>query len=743
MTRMVAGRISGGCTPTVLDSPCASHTGHDGVVTGHLSDAPSSLLLPKLPSSRQGRFLWMALLCVLLTKLAPTVIAQQSSDNETQVPWQRSLDTALIFAEQSGRPLLICVNADGEPASESLAARRYRNPDFVKLMEGFVPVIASAFQHTPQSHDERGRRIPCSRFGTITCEEHIALEPLAFQQWFEGLRVAPRHVGVDENGEVLFDLYLLSNLNLIDSTLRAEGRSGKRLPDPEQMSEQRLLASSDTRADELLENLFLNSKEKGRVQLVAASLDSNRSAQHPELIRLGLNDPSALVRRTAAEHASTQPNLLPADVLDRAASALHDSDSLVMRIAQELSAREDVEANKRGFLLRAARKPSGALDVPIWIPKLAIHQENTSEPIDERLLNGLAARLDKELAATPNDALLRTRLARVYLDLSRARALTGEEDVTHLWDLAHEESQRAIGAPDAPAAAHAVFARTDWLLGGAASDAAPAAALAIPGLFGEARSQLVAETLDVLVQARAEQTFEAMDAGELPEPSWISEMAAGARLLLRHPSATAWQRAAALDVIGSLRLDGLHTELAWLGVELHSTLPEMHEHLRWHLMRDGDPSNVKVAYVALLGTTSDQQKPTVTWFAAFAQLQAGDRLRDEQRAEEAATAYRDSLETFAVATSLDESLTNTAPYVSLAYCGLARLLLSDDDPVGAAEQLLVGVESNPGVLDTPDSSGLTPRLAAEAILTRLADDKPRPRKKTLSLAKRLQALLDV
>ena len=62
--------------------------------------------------------------------------------------------------------------------------------------------------------------------------------------------------------------------------------------------------------------------------------------------------------------------------------------------------------------------------------------------------------------------------------------------------------------------------------------------------------------------------------------------------------------------------------------------------------------------------------------------------------------------------------------------------------MGAAEQLLDGLESNPGALDTPDASGLTPRLAVETTLTRLADEKPKPRKKAQDYAKRLQGLLD-
>lgn len=44
-------------------------------------------------------------------------------------------------------------------------------------------VIASVYRHTPRDHDERGQRIPCPRFGSVTCGEHIAIEPLLFDKF--------------------------------------------------------------------------------------------------------------------------------------------------------------------------------------------------------------------------------------------------------------------------------------------------------------------------------------------------------------------------------------------------------------------------------------------------------------------------------------------------------------------------------------------------------------------------------
>ena len=55
------------------------------------------------------------------------------------IAWQRDLDDAIALQRATGKPLLICVNMDGEPASESLAGVHYRDPEFAALTAGFIP----------------------------------------------------------------------------------------------------------------------------------------------------------------------------------------------------------------------------------------------------------------------------------------------------------------------------------------------------------------------------------------------------------------------------------------------------------------------------------------------------------------------------------------------------------------------------------------------------------------------------
>ena len=102
------------------------------------------------------------------------------------IQWQRTWDDALAVAKESGKPILICVNMDGEIASEHYAGVRYRQPDIAALYSPYVTVMASVYRHTPRDHDDEGNRIPCPRFGGVTCGEHIAIEPVLFEKFFDG-----------------------------------------------------------------------------------------------------------------------------------------------------------------------------------------------------------------------------------------------------------------------------------------------------------------------------------------------------------------------------------------------------------------------------------------------------------------------------------------------------------------------------------------------------------------------------
>ncbi len=178
----------------------------------------------------------LTLLAVLVG--APSAHAQSAGFPEArQVDWQRSLEDALELSRTLERPLLVAINADGESASERIVRERYRDPEWVAQTRSFVCVVASVFRHSPRDHADNGERIPCPRFGEVTCAEHIALEPATHARWLAGKvielfgetteRISPRHVLVSPQGEVLFDRYLLFELSELDAEL---ARWATRLP---------------------------------------------------------------------------------------------------------------------------------------------------------------------------------------------------------------------------------------------------------------------------------------------------------------------------------------------------------------------------------------------------------------------------------------------------------------------------------------------------------------------------------
>src|SRR5689334_16090204 len=138
---------------------------------------------------------------VLAACASATAPATSPRSDPRQILWQRSLDDALAMCKSTGAPLLVALNMDGESASERITKENYRDPEFVKLTRPFVCVMGSVFRHNLRDYDEQGRPILCPRLGAVTCGEHIALEPLLFEKFLGGERIAPRHALILPDGK--------------------------------------------------------------------------------------------------------------------------------------------------------------------------------------------------------------------------------------------------------------------------------------------------------------------------------------------------------------------------------------------------------------------------------------------------------------------------------------------------------------------------------------------------------------
>ncbi|MBM4061810.1 MAG: hypothetical protein FJ265_12050, partial [Planctomycetes bacterium] len=229
---------------------------------------------------------------------SPVTPAPPAPAAEPRIEWQRSLDDALHLARQEQRPLFVALNMDGESASDRVWRENYRDPGFVAAANQCVCVAGSLFRHNQRDHDEQGRRIPCPRFGGVTCGEHLAIEPLLFERLLaDGERVAPRHALVLPDGSKTFDLSLSFDLRDVDRALAAAVRDlpARERPDFARMTWAELAARRDHAGRQALEARLdpgeegpraIDLDQEGRVLAALDAIAAHGDAGSLEALRL-------------------------------------------------------------------------------------------------------------------------------------------------------------------------------------------------------------------------------------------------------------------------------------------------------------------------------------------------------------------------------------------------------------------------------------------------------------------------
>ena len=511
-------------------------------------------------------------------------VSEEERRRSPLMPWQRTLEDALALVQATGKPLLICVNMDGEAASESLAFTRYRDPEFAALVAGFVPVVASPDRRETRERDDQGRRLPDRRFGRLINSEHIDIEPMLFERYFNNNRVAPRHVGVSAEGEILFDLFLLQDLSIIDAKLREFGVQTDPPADPASLTNEQLLESPDALHRDALEQRFLEADEATRLKLTEQALSKTRATQHPELIRLALRDLKDPVREAGAVGVAIAvsrditPSLM--DQVPAALAIAGENDLLRAAILRSLAHAVDTgeEGSQRtkdaGFYLRSlSRANSPAIDVRRWQLVLAGAKPNPAVDVDTDYVH--LERLDDELTKTPNDVLLLQRRAEWLRVFARIQLAGGGNPTFMLGDTISACEDVLALSPSHPRAM-AILAWAKYMTNDA-EEAADLAVNALPELvWTDAATPLAADVLGALANIRTRGIYTAMGAGEEWPIEWTQQARCGYEAWLAHPDSTEDQWIAYLDLLGSLRNFGAQAEIIRRGLEWNPTSERLH-----------------------------------------------------------------------------------------------------------------------------------------------------------------------
>ena len=649
-------------------------------------------------------------------------VSRAERERAPAMPWQRNLEDALALVEETGKPLLICVNIDGESASDNLAFGRYRDPEFAALADGFVCVLASPDEREPRARDDRGRRLPDRRFGRLLNSEHIDIEPGLYDRYFNGNRVAPRHVGVSPDGEVLFDLFLLTDLSAVDEKLRQHGLpmdARPVRPAAASRSETELLESPDAADRAELERRFVQGDERTRTRLASLALSDARRVQHPELLHLGLRDASLGVRREAAWSLVRFPDRMPSELVTiawdvaRSHSALREPFIGALARAVELA---DVD-ERRTFLsqtLAALRVTDASGNADRWRALVAAERGGEWTGDVDRAGRALET-IEKALNGREDDPLLWSRLALARMNMARIALLDGGNPSFFCQD-AMDACDRALALDPEDGRALGAKAWASYLL----SDLETAGELAeraLARLDHHAALPLTAEVARVRAQVATRAVYQAMgDAPDAWDPATLRAALDAWELLAVHPTGTESDAQAHLQLLGSVGAFPPQLDVARQALARFPESSELHNWLRFLMLRDHGAEALEALYAEQLDAAREASPASFAWYAGLASLAAAERNVENRRTLEAREAYGRALAHLTASVEAEPDFaTSAAHYQATALSGAARLLVEEGVLEPALEMSLEAARLAPESYDAKDALGKSLRDTVQVL----------------------------
>jgi len=642
------------------------------------------------------------------------------------MPWQRTLGDALALVKKTGKPLLICVNMDNETASESAAWYEYRDPEFVKLANGFIPVLASPDRHSHSDYDDRGRRIVDPKFGRLVDSEHIEIEPELYARYFNGRRVAPRHVGVDKDGKILFDIFMTGSFDPVHEALAKYGKFDAP-PLPEPKTEREWLASPDAANRAALEARFLKVSGPDRARLAGLALSNERETQHPELVRLALRDPSRIVRDAGTAAALAHFSRVPANLLPEVVRACGTDTALGSELIDDLataSARAK-DPTRKAMLdhLLAIRTGletrSRLIDATTWKAALALAPNSHERPFasnEGELLDRRLDELERAKRDKPGDPRIYTLIAEATMRMARLNQSQGQNPTYLLEDVrAASETAAKLGRSNGKAIAYLAWA--SHLLND--RDAALRyATKALPLLIDEAGTPLAAKVLEVFVHHRTRMLYAAMNAKTPWPSSWITDTRAAFDVLLAHPACSEKLAREGLSFLQALGARAALDDYLFRCLAKWPASGELHKWLRAQIANYHGPSHVTEVYARI--ECPPELQPTIDWFEGLATVTAAEQQVQLKEAEAALATYRKGIACFRDSIQGNGGFARTANhYVGLALAGIARIELARNRLDQATDAIRESIRVGPQALDADAGLGSTPRKIAGEVIAAL------------------------
>ena len=643
-------------------------------------------------------------LALVLTAAGPSAAAPPSGA-PVQVAWQRTLADAEALSRATGKPLLVCVNMDGEMACERFAGTKYKTPSFVELTDSFIPVIASPQRHSKVDHDGSGQRVECPRFGRVTCGEHMRIEEPVFRRFFDGKRYAPRHVGVSflagdqgdqgDQGEVLFDRYLDSDLRAVDRALRSHGKTEGRSADlPAAVAERDATYRAQVEAG------YKEADPAERAKMVEATLRAE--VPQAELLRLALHEETPELRQLAANALAKIEGLRDIELVLLALAQESDPGRRQNLVAALKDRAPDDPRTMREIKVSNVLRADSLLDHARWT--MAFEGDDNPVALDDRAyLEAEMADLLRDASRLGKDAVRSLQIAQGYLGLARWGLAEGGGPGYFLQDAeSNAQDARRLGADEARV--DAVRAQIAWL-DFRQDEAGSLARSAVRQLDPQKRRREAFATLSVLAAARTRSIL-AANAGEWNE-AWASEALSAYPILESHPGSTAAQWASHIDLLNALNLKAERDRLLSRGLERFPVASELHERLRSRIIERRGIAGLEDDYKERRASAADPAGHD--WFTGYATLVMAEDHRRGKRWDEAQRAYERAKGHFASSAGGNpEYEASCTHFQAMALAGQAQAALKDKQLETAVVRISDAVSLRPESIESPDGLQRTP-----------------------------------
>lgn len=689
----------------------------------------------RLPSSAP---ILIVFLGMLIAATAPTrdVFAQTSGPTSREamwfaptaedwkkpclIKWQRTWDDAVALSKETKKPILVCVNMDGEIASEHYAGVRYRQPEIAKLYEPYVTVIASVYRHTPRDYDEDGKRVLCPRFGGVTCGEHITIEPIIYEKFLDGRRIAPRHIMVELDGKEVYDVFYAWDTASVFQAI-TDGIAKRKDPPPPYVRGDRSIVervgSPDNEDKTAVEKTFLAADKDTKRALLEAAAQKGDAASL-DLLRLAVfgldTDMSKIAREALAKSSSKDSVDLIADAL-RVPMETGERNALIgalERIGEGSSKAKTLSVIHKGLESR-----SSTVDLDNWAKAFEGGSSYAAAATPDARDEKIAA---QDEVFKSSDAERHVELADSFL----GEALDDSTDrdrftVRALLTDALETAKKAEKLGANGWKVHAVAAVAEYYLGNV-DEARRRSELAVQGMPPDPEGRTSMVVLGLFAEARKEAISKALSEKKEWPGQWLTDVNAAYAVLAKHPLGDDSQIAAHIDFLRWLRAWGKARQVLDTGLERFPDSGLLHDRLRSRILAERGFEGLEAEYEKRMAAPN--ATVNTPWFAAYAAMIVAEFHRRNAAFDEANAAYDRAVKLYETTIAKNPPAKSECDhFIAMAWAGRGRVAYEKKDYEAALQEIVRSFEKKPTAAASFDGLNVTAVDTAKMLRVRFKD----------------------